>query len=201
MEFYEVVRRRRMVRRFTPEPVAPATLERILDAGRRGPSAGFSQGQSFVVVTDPRLRRRIADLAGEPDYVERGLAPWLSTAPVHVLCCVSEAAYRRRYDEPDKRPEGKGARQWPVPYWYVDGGCALMLLLLAAVDEGLAAGFLDLGPQSYREVRKLLQIPDEVTPIGLVTLGHPGPDRRSRSLERGRTPLEEIVHRNRWGAT
>jgi nitroreductase len=52
MEFADVVRRQRMVCSFTAEPVAPDAVERILDAARRGPSAGFSQGTEFVVVTD-----------------------------------------------------------------------------------------------------------------------------------------------------
>ncbi|MEX2587715.1 MAG: nitroreductase family protein, partial [Actinomycetota bacterium] len=144
MEFSQVVRRRRMVRRYTAEPVSEDQVARIVDTARRGPSAGFTQGQSFVVVTDGDLRSEIARLAGEPGYLRRGFDPWLSSAPVHVVCCVSEEVYRRRYEEPDKRKPAAAARTWPVPYWYVDGGCALMLLLLAAVDEGLGAGLLDL---------------------------------------------------------
>lgn len=199
MEFAKVVRTRRMVRNYTGEPVAEERLARIMDTARRGPSAGFSQGQSFVVVTDANLRSKIAHIAKEPEYRRRGFDPWLSSAPVYVVCCVSEAAYRRRYEEPDKvQPSGK-PRAWPVPYWYVDGGCALMLLLLAAVDEGLAAGFLDLGQQGYVQLRRLLGIPEEIVPIGLVTLGHPAPDRPSGSVARGLRPLGEVVHRNRWG--
>ncbi|MBW3591715.1 MAG: nitroreductase family protein [Actinobacteria bacterium] len=199
MEFAKVVRSRRMVRHYTGEPVAEEGLARIMDTARRGPSAGFSQGLAFVVVTEADLRSKIAHIAEEPEYVRRRFEPWLSSAPVHVVCCVSEAAYRRRYEEPDKRkPSGK-PRAWPVPYWYVDGGCALMLLLLAAVDEGLAAGFLDLDPQGYVQLRRLLDIPEEVVPIGLVTLGYPAPDRRSGSVARGLRPLGEVVHRNHWG--
>lgn len=65
MEFSEVVRRRHMVRRYTPEAVDPEALGQILDTARRGPSAGFTQGQSFVVVTEPGLRRAVAELVGE----------------------------------------------------------------------------------------------------------------------------------------
>jgi nitroreductase len=199
VEFEELLKRRRMVRHYAPEPVDERRLGRILEAARRGPSAGFTQGQSFVVVTDPARRVQIAGIAGEPAYVKRGFDPWLSSAPVHVVLCVSEQAYHRRYREPDKLTGG-AERQWPVPYWYVDGGCALMLLLLATADEGLAAGFLDLEDEGYGALKLLLGIPEEVQPIGLVTIGVPAPDRRSGSLARGHKPEAEVVHRERWGS-
>jgi len=195
MEFREVVRRRRMVRRYGAEPVDPAALDRILDAARRGPSAGFTQGQSFVVVTDPGLRRSIADLSREAAYVARGFDPWLSQAPVIVVVCTSEQAYRDRYSEPDKLGPS-GELSWDVPFWHVDAGAALMLLLLAVVDEGYAAGFLVVKDEAG--LRALLGIPDEVQPIGLVTIGKPTPDRPSQSLKRGRKPEGEVIHRERW---
>lgn len=195
MQFAEVVRRRRIVRNYTDEPVDPAALERILDTARRAPSAGFSQGQAFVVVTDPPRRRRIAELADEPAYVAAGFDPWISRAPVLVVVCVSERVYRDRYAEADKMSAGN-AQDWPVPYWWVDGGAAMMLLLLAAVDEGLAAGFL--GSHAMPELKRELKMPDEVEPIGIVTIGHAAPDRRSGSLARGRKDAAEVVHRETW---
>lgn len=195
MELREVVARRRMVRNYQDRPVDRQVIERVVEAARRAPSAGFTQGQSFVVVTDPELRRRIAELGGEADYVEAGFDPWMSRAPVHVVVCVSEEAYRRRYREPDKA--GTDEQHWPVPYWWVDAGASLMLLLLAAVDEGLAAGFF--GVHRLPGLQELLGIPEEVSPIGVVTIGHPALDRRSGSLARGWRPLEEVVHWERWG--
>ncbi len=192
MEFREAVRKRRMVRAYTDAPVDPEAVERILDAGRMVPSAGFSQGQAFVVVRDELTRRRIAELADEPHYVSSGFDPWISSAPVHIVICCSEKVYRDRYDEPDKYDGGP--QHWPVPYWWVDAGASLQNVLLAAVDEGLGAGFL--GVHSIPGLKDLLQIPDEVEPIGVVTLGHPAPDRRSGSLERGRR--SGMVHRELW---
>lgn len=185
-----------MVRNYLPDPVDPAAVGRIVDAGRRAPSAGFSQGHSFVVVTGADKRSAIADLAGEADYVAKGFDPWISRAPVHVVVAVSEAAYHRRYQEDDKLNEDGAEIEWPVPYWWVDGGAAMMLLLLAAVDEGLAAGFL--GVHSVPGLRDLLGMPDEAAPIGIVTIGHPAPDRPSGSLDRGHRPRDEVVHRERW---
>lgn len=196
MEFSDVIRRRRMVRNYLPEPVDPGAVQRIVEAGVRAPSAGFTQGQSFVVVTDPERRQRIAELAGESDYVSMGFDPWVSRAPVHVVVCVSEAAYHERYQEPDKTAADGGEIEWPVPYWWVDAGASLMAILLATVDEGLAAGFL--GAQSFEGLANFLELPDTVAPIGVVTLGHPAPDRRSGSLDRGRRP--GVVHYERWTA-
>ena len=72
----------------------------------------------------------------------------------------------------------------------------MMLILLAAVDEGLAAGFV--GFHALPDIRGVLGIPADVTPIGVVTIGHPAPDRASGSLKRGRKERAQIVHRDRW---
>ncbi len=196
MEFREVIRRRRMVRNYTDQPVDEATLLRIVEAGRRAPSAGFTQGQSFVLVTDAELRTSIAGLAGEDEYAARGYDRWVSRAPAHVVVCVSEAAYHARYREADKLDPDGSEIEWPVPFWWVDAGASMMAILLAAVDEGLAAGFL--GVHSIEGLKSLLRIPDEVSPIGIVTIGHPAPDRRSASLARGWKPDQDVVHFERW---
>lgn len=196
MEFSAVVLRRRMVRNFTNEPVAPEVLDRLLALARHAPSAGFTQGQAFVVVTDLARRQAIAALCGEQYYVDSGFGPWISRAPVLFIPCTSEAAYHRRYQEPDKRPDGAPEIEWPVPYWYMDAGCAVMALLLAVVDAGLAAGFA--GAHDLQALRALLGIPAEVTPVGVIPIGHPAPDRRSPSLQRGRTPDAAYIHREQW---
>lgn len=195
MEFSEVIARRRMVRNYTDAPVSADALERIVAAGRKAPSAGFSQGQAFVVLTEPGTRQQVADLAGESHYVAMGLDPWISRAPVHIVVCVSEAAYHRRYQEADKLSDGEEI-DWPIPYWWVDAGASMQNLLLAAVDEGLAAGFL--GTHAIAGLQELLAIPEEYTPIGIVTIGHPAPDRRSGSLARGWRKPSHVVHAERW---
>ena len=183
-----------MVRRYQDIPVPRERLCRILDIARRGPSAGFSQGLRFVVVTDRPLRGAIAQMADEEAYVAKGFEPWLSSAPIHVVLCVDEAAYSHRYEADDKAASDPD--RWPVSYPVVDAGAGLMLMLLAAVDEGLAAGFL--GVHRLDGLRELLGIPAGVVPVGLVTLGFPLPDRRSGSLRQGWKPLEEIVHWEGW---
>lgn len=195
MEFSEVVRKRRMVRHYTAEPVGREQLTRLIQAALHAPSAGFTQAQSYLVVTDPGVRAAIAGLAGEPRFTERGFAPWISSAPALVIPCTSEEAYRRRYAEDDKLgPDA--ALEWPVPFWFLDAGCGLMALLLATVDAGLAAGFLRIADPPA--MKALLGIPEQVEPIGIVTIGHPAADRRSGSLRRGRRPEAERLRWERW---
>jgi nitroreductase len=196
MEFAEVVARRRMVRSYASDPIPRATLLRIVDAGLRGPSAGYSQGQYFVVVTDEDTRRAIAELADEEHYVAHGLPAWISTAPAHVVMCMREADYHERYREPDKLRDDGTEIEWPIPYWYVDAGAALMLVLLAAVDEGLGAGFF--GVHRLSGLRALLAIPDDVTPIGIVTIGRPSGPQPAGSAARGRRAVATTIRWERW---
>lgn len=197
MQFTEVVRKRRMVRHFTPEPVEPEALERIVDTARHAPSAGFSQGVSFVLVTDLATRRRVAEIAGEAEYVASGMHPFISEAPAQIVVCTSEKVYKDRYREPDKRPDPTVEEvEWPAPYWHTDAGCAMMLLLLAAVNEGLAGAFV--GVWDQKGLQELLGIPDHFLPIGVVMIGHGAEDVRSPSLKRGRRALDDVLHRERW---
>jgi nitroreductase len=197
VEFRELLRRRRMVRNYDPDkPVPRDALERIAAAAQRAPSAGFSQGQRLVIVTDEEKRRAIAEICHEPDYVAAGFDPWVSRAPALIVPCVSEEIYHRRYREPDKLDDEGTEIDWPIPYWWVDVGATWMLIMLAAVDEGLAAGFL--GTHRVGELRHLLGMPDEFTPIGVVTIGHPLPDRKSGSLKRGWVAPADFVRSEKW---
>ena len=191
-----------MVRNYTDEPVDADALARIVDAGVRSPSAGFSQGQHFVVVTNEAQRVAIAVAAHEPEYVADGFDPWISKAPAHVVICADKNAYLRRYSEPDKAGEGgtpSTEEDWPVPYWWVDAGASMMAILLAAVDEGLAAGFL--GSHNLEMIHEALGIPSDILIIGVVTIGHPATDRKSGSLKRGWNDRSTVVFTNHWDHT
>lgn len=185
-----------MVRNYADTPVERPVLERIAEAAQRAPSAGFSQGQRLLVVTDEEKRRAIADICHEAQYVDAGFDPWVSRAPALFIPCVSEEVYRARYREPDKRQPGEPEMEWPVPYWWVDVGCTMMLILLAAVDEGLAAGFL--GTHRGADLQAELGIPADFIPVGVITVGHPAPDRKSGSLKRGWVPREQFVRWEGW---
>ena len=198
MDFKDVLALRRMVRNYTGDPVDASSLDRVAAAALRAPSAGNSQAIGVVVVTDPALRSEIARLADEPAYVDMGLDPWISKAPAHLVISVSEKVYRDRYSEPDKLGEDGSEIDWPVPYWWVDAGASMMAVLLAAVDEGLAAGFL--GVHSVPALSALLEIPEHFHPIGVVTVGHAAPDRRSGSLDRPKKTADDVIFTDRWGS-
>ena len=196
MDFAELVMKRRTVRRFEETPVERETLERIARLAQHVPSAGFSQGQRLVIVTDPEQRRRVADTCGESGYVDDGYGPWISECAAQFIPCVSEEIYHRRYREPDKLRDGEEEIDWPTPYWWIDIGKTSMVVMLAAHDAGLAAGFA--GPQDIPALRDVLGLPDEFHPIGVIPVGRPLPDRRSRSLQRGWVPLAEFARWERW---
>ena len=196
MEFLDVVRKRRMVRNFTAEPVDPEMLERIIATAQRAPSAGFSQGVVFVSVTEPTTRQAIARIGGEDQYVAGGFDPFISGAPVQIVICTNERLYHERYNERDKLIADGTEIHWPIPYWHTDAGCSLMLLLLAAVNEGLGSAFI--GVHDPTQLQDLLGIPADYLPIGVVMLGHPAPDQKSGSLKRGHRSLDAIWHKERW---
>lgn len=197
MEFAELVMKRRTVRRFEDTPVEHEVLEGIARLAQHVPSAGFSQGQRLVIVTDPEMRRRVAATCSEADYAEAGFGHWISECAVQFIPCVSRDIYVRRYAEPDKLPPGEEQdTDWPTPYWWIDIGKTSMVVMLAAHDAGLAAGFA--GPQDVTGLKAVLGLPDVFHPIGVIPVGRPLPDKRSPSLKRGWIPLEEFAHWERW---
>jgi nitroreductase len=200
MEFSEVVMRRRMVRHFADEPVSREVLERIAATAQRTPSAGFSQGQRLVIVTDPAMRARIAELYHEAEMVEEGWDPWMSQCAAIFIPCVSERIYHERYHEADKIDDSGEEMPWPIPYWWMDIGMTVMLITLAAVDAGLAAGFAGTPDPSHIDTLKAdLGIPVDFSPVGVMPVGHPLPDKRSPSLKRGWVPSESFARWERWG--
>jgi nitroreductase len=204
MEFRDILARRRMHREYVAEPVPREAIERIVGTIRRAPSGGFSQGASVVVVTDPDTRAAIvkarrADLP--PDY--QGGRDWMADAPVFLVICTNEQHYHRRYQQPDKLAITGGREvEWPVPYWFVDAGAYMMLVLLAAIDEGLAAAFWGF-PTQRESLRELLGLPEDVVPIGVASVGKPAPDpaheRATRAFRERRRPDADVIHWERWG--
>ena len=134
MEFREILGRRRMHRAFLPDPLPPEQIERIVGVIRRAPSGGFSQGGSIVVVTDDEKRAEIARAFGDEHY-SRGGRNFIADAPVPLVISANEALYHARYNEADKLAATGGTEvTWPVPYWFVDAG-ALMMLVLTGRDR------------------------------------------------------------------
>lgn len=184
-----------MVRSYRAAPIDPAVVNRILDAARRAPSAGFSQGVELIVVTSEAGRRRLAADAHEADFLARGFDPWLSVAPVHIVIACNPDTYRNRYGQADKKASTP-PDEWTAPYWWIDAGAVLMMLLLAAEDEGLAAGFL--GSHAFDDLAGITGIPAEYEAVGLVTVGHAAePARRPKTPRR--RPLPQVEHMETWG--
>jgi nitroreductase len=198
MEFAEAVRRRRMVRNYDPDrPVPVEVRERLLANARRAPSAGFTQGWAFLVLETPEERGRFWGATAEPGDPD----PWsrdMQRAPLLVVALSHRQAYLDRYAEPDKGWTDKDEAEWPVPYWHIDAGFAALLMLLTAVDADLGACFFGLPVERIADFRAAFGVPEEYTPIGVVSVGYPAPDRRSPSLRRGHRPAEDVVHRGRW---
>jgi nitroreductase len=199
--FYELLKKRRMVRHYTGEPASRDALERIVTPVLRAPSAGFSQGQRLLVVDDPELLARIAALA-EEDQVE-GVEPWFETAAAQIFVMTREGDYHDRYQRDDKLEDGEEI-EWPVPFWHVDAGAAMMLILVAAIEEGLAAAVYGIFGDDEEKLRALLQIPDDCTIVAGISIGYPLPDpgwssKTSRATQRRRT-IEELVQWNRWSS-
>ena len=201
MELSQVVRRRRMVRRFDPDrPVPREVLERILYAAQRAPSAGFSQGWDFVVLEGPAQTEAFWAATREGDRAPDAWLRGVSAAPVLVLCLSDPNAYLDRYAEPDKGWTDRDPARWPVPYWDVDTGMAAMLMLLTAVDQGVGALFFGVPPERHERVREAHGIPADRRLVGVVALGHEQARTTSPSLRRGRREEGEVVHWGGFGA-
>jgi nitroreductase len=205
VDFAEVVRRRRMVRNYDPDrPVPDELLDRLLDYAIRAPSAGFSQGWGFLVLTEAADRDRFwaattppdesGDTAGGPD-------PWLQglqRAPAIIVPLSNKTIYLDRYAADDKGWTDRDEARWPVPYWDIDTGFAALMMMLGAVDNDLVTCFFGIPPEQTATFRAAFDVPTEYTPIGALSVGYPAPDRRSPSLRRGRRPVAEVVHRGNW---
>jgi nitroreductase len=198
MEFSEVVRRRKMVRSYTSDPVDPEVLDRILHNATRAPSAGFSQGWAFLVLDTPEDVRRYWEATADVDNPDAWLTGMMQ-APVIVIPCSSKAAYLDRYAEPDKGWTDRDEAHWPMPFWHMDTAMATMLILQTVVDEGLGALYFGIPPEADAAVRSAFGIPDVFDPIGAVTIGHPAAGGAKGSpTRRSRVPVGDVVHRGRW---
>jgi FMN reductase [NAD(P)H] len=201
VDFRELLPRRRMVRSYVPEPLERGAVERIVETVRRAPSAGYSQGQRLVVVTERAGIAAIADVLGEEEGGE--FEPWVRSAPAVVVVCTREDDYHERYRRPDKLDANGRELDWPVPYWIFDAGAAAMLVLLAALDEGLGAGLFGCSAEDWERLKELLEIPADVTPVAVIPVGKPAPDPRWSAVTSRRTrprkPIGGLVHWERWG--
>jgi nitroreductase len=171
METWDAIRARRNVREFTDQAVSADDLGRILEAGRRAPSAKNTQPWDFVVITE---RGRMVEMSG----VWRG-AWHVARAPALVALVVPDLEEER---------ERANAR--------FDLGQAVMSMMLMAADLGLGTCHASVGDQDL--AREILGHPDGYSCGHLFTIGYPA-DRPIKVIRNpNRRPLDEVVHRQRW---
>lgn len=171
METWDAITARRNVRQYTDQPIDGADLDRILEAGRRSPSASNRQKWDFVVVTD---RAQLAELG----TIWQGArhVPG-STATIVLVLQEPEAERYRVIDQ-------------------YDLGQATMAMMLAATDVGIGTGHSAVGDQDA--ARRILGLPADRYAAYMLALGYPA-DRPLRPIaEPDRRPFDEVVHRGRW---
>src|ERR1700684_4512225 len=179
-----------MVRQFTDEPIATESLDRILRNAVRGPSAGFSQGQAFLVLTGPDLER-FWEVAGA------AAAPSVTAAPLVIVPMSAKRVYLDRYAQPDKGWTDRDEAHWPVPFWHIDTGMAALLILLTVVDGGLGALYFGIVRAAVEPFREAFGVPDDHEPLGAVAIGH-NAEPPPRALRARRRPAQDVIHYGHW---
>lgn len=174
--FASVVRRRAMIRAYTGKPVPEEIVQRLLEYAVRAPSAGNLQPWEFIVVQDTEVRAQLATAAFGQTSV--------ATAPLIIATCADTQRMGRRY-------ASRGNF-----YSLVDTAFASLLILLGVVEQGLGACFV--GAYDPVEVARILNLPDQVRPVGLITIGYPA--QRPNKPSNPKIPLHRLVHRNTWQA-
>jgi nitroreductase len=189
-----------MVRAYDSDrPVPRDEVNGLLDLAVRAPSAGFTQGWRFLVLDTAVARDAFWSATTVPGDAPDAWLAGLATAPVLILVFSDKDAYLDRYAEPDKGWTDRDERRWPIPYWHVDAGMAALILLLGAVDRGLAACFFGVPAERWESLQAAFAVPSALTPVGVVSLGYGVPDRRSPSLRRGRRTVAEVTAYGSFG--
>jgi nitroreductase len=171
METWDAITSRRNVRSFTDRSVTDADLDRILEAGRRSPSASNRQKWDFVVVTD---RQQLDELGTV--WQGAGHVPGSAAAIVFVL------------------PEPEAERYRLMDQY--DLGQATMAMMLAATDLGIGTGHSAVGDQDA--IRRILGLPGDRHAPYMLALGYPADRPLAPIRNPDRRPFEGVVHRGRW---
>jgi len=174
MEFYDVIRTRRSVRKFLKKEIPDEVLDRILEAARVAPSGDNRQPWRFVVVEDEQRKKRIASACYSQDFVAK--------APVVLVCCSIKCSsgYEPWLDEAGRR----------------DTVIATDHLILAARNEGLATCWV--GAFHDGQVKKIVKVPDDVDVVMVVPIGYPSSKSAFREAS-GRKSLKDICFFEEYG--
>ena len=171
MEFFEALRTRRSIRKYTAEPVAPEDVRVMLEAAMLAPSASNRQPWHFVVVDDRATLDRIA--------AEHPYAKMAADAPLAIVVCGDLDAEKT-----------KG-------FWVQDCSAATENLLLAAHAQGLGAVWTGIYPNAARAdaVRSILGLPSYIVPLNVIPVGYPASENTPKDKWK-----PENIHTNGWQA-
>jgi nitroreductase len=171
METWDAIRARRNVRTYLPDPVPPADLDRIAEAGWRAPSGSNRQPWNFIIVTD---RAQLEALS----TVWRG-ARHIATAAAAIALVVPQ------FDDDHVRSVNR-----------YDLGQATYAMMLAAADLGIGTGHSSVGDQEA--ARKILGVPDDHDVAYLIGIGYPADRPLKPIVKPDRLPFDEVVRRGHW---
>ena len=173
MDVMEAIKRRFSVRNYQDRPVEEKKLKNILEAARLAPSASNRQEWRFIVVRNKDRRQRLMKAARNQTFV--------GEAPVVIACCA----------ETDNHVMSCGQLCYPI-----DLAIAIEHMVLKAVEEGLGTCWV--GAFYEEQARVILDIPQDIRVVELLTLGYPVDPPASH---KHRLSLEEIVKYEQWGFT
>lgn len=171
METWDAITARRNVRAFAERPISEEDLNRILEAGRRAPSAHNWQPWDFVVVTDRQQLRELSKVWRGAGHVADSGA---------TVALIISSAYSTQERERAQ----------------YDLGQTTMAMLIAAADLGIGSGHSAVADQD--QARRVLGFPDDREAAYLLDFGYPA-DRPLKPIRNPtRRPFEEVIHRGRW---
>jgi nitroreductase len=162
---------RRSIRRYRPDPVPDEMVEQLLEAGRWAPSASNRQPWAFIVIRDETIRRQVAQHAAY--YFIR----WahVGEAPLLIVLC------------------GDGQNRIYRRFLHEDVGLAGGQIMLQAKALGLGSCWI--GALDRKAIADILKVPEHMEIVGLLTVGFPAEDPPPPP----RKPLAEIVHYDVYG--
>ena len=169
MDFYEVIEKRKSMRRFKPDLVPMDTIKKILDAARLAPTWANMQGVKFIIVNDKETVEKVGIAVGQK---------WAKYCPMFIVA-ISKAS--------------SSGMNSGLEYFMLDVGIVFEHLILAATAEGLGTCWI--GHFSEEEIKKILSIPEKYRVVALTPLGYP--DKPAK--ETTRKPLSSMVHLNVYG--
>lgn len=186
MDTLEVIRNRRSIRKYKPDPVDEETLNIVLEAARLAPSWANTQCWRFIVVRDDATKAFLADtMRPNPDLGTNPATDAVRTAPVVIVACAEKgvSGYFHGQAVTDKGE-----------YWYMfDVAIAMQNLMLAAASLGL--GTVHVGLFDTAKVEKYLEIPDNYCVVEMTPLGYP----EYQPKPRPRKELSDIVYFEKFG--